>query len=70
MRRELEERGVEGRVGKGNHRFGKGTWKRGELDGRINGGEWRRAGKEQEGRRAGWELKKKRAKAEGSWREG
>ena len=53
-----------------NDRFEKGSWKRWELDGRINGGEWRRAGKEQEGRRAGRELKKKRAKAEGSWRGG
>ena len=33
------------------------SWNEGELDERINGWEWRRVGKEQEGRGAGWELK-------------
>ena len=66
--KELQERGAKGRVGKGNWRRRKGSWKGGELDGRINGGECRRAGKEQEGRKSGWELNGKKAEAEGSWK--
>ena len=31
----------------------------GKLDERINGGGWRRTGKEQEGRGAGWELEER-----------
>ena len=54
----------------GNRREGgremEGSWKGGKLEG-IHGGQWRRAGKEQEGRRAEWKLKGKGAGREGSW---